>query len=251
MSIKVLQKVWDKLGKEDPLWAVLSISQKKGNKWNIKEFFETGEREINNLMDYLNRLNIKLDKNKALDFGCGVGRLTRAMTPYFSEIVGVDIAPSMIKIAKELNDNKDKCVYILNETENLEIFKDDTFDFIYTNITLGHMKKKYARKYIEEFFRILRPNGTVIFQLPGHYRMINNKNKVMFRGIVLNIIPKLIIDFFFRWRKYKKETLMDEYFHSKTSIIKLIKKNSGKIIDIVESKGESIIDLSFYCIKSD
>ena len=72
MDIEKLQKVWDKLGEKDPLWAALSIPQKKGNKWNIEEFFETGRKKINNIMDYLDELNIKPNSNKVLDFGCRV-----------------------------------------------------------------------------------------------------------------------------------------------------------------------------------
>ena len=42
-----LQASWNKLGKENAMWAVLSDKKK----WNEKEFFETGRKEIKHVLD--------------------------------------------------------------------------------------------------------------------------------------------------------------------------------------------------------
>ena len=34
-----LRRVWERLGGDDPLWAVLSDSRKRGGRWDIDEFF--------------------------------------------------------------------------------------------------------------------------------------------------------------------------------------------------------------------
>ena len=44
-----LQKNWDHLGQEDPLWAILSDPEKKVGKWDITEFFDTGEKNRRNI----------------------------------------------------------------------------------------------------------------------------------------------------------------------------------------------------------
>src|SRR3989338_957648 len=90
---------WDILGKEDPLFAVLTFKDKRGGKWNKQEFFETGKKEVKGTLEYVRKLNVALTFGKALDFGCGVGRLTQALAQYFEEVHGVDIAPSMIETA--------------------------------------------------------------------------------------------------------------------------------------------------------
>lgn len=46
MELKELQRNWDILGKEDPLWAIISFEDKKGNKWDLAEFFASGERRL-------------------------------------------------------------------------------------------------------------------------------------------------------------------------------------------------------------
>ena len=45
MELKELQKHWNKFGKEDPLWAIITLDEKRVNKWNPEEFFETGKQD--------------------------------------------------------------------------------------------------------------------------------------------------------------------------------------------------------------
>ena len=108
-NFKKLQSHWNDLGNEDPLWAVLSCPEKRGAKWVIEDFFSTGKLEIKLLMDEIGDLSLpSMGRQSALDFGCGVGRLTSALSDYFDEVKGVDISPSMLKLAKPsilLSDN--------------------------------------------------------------------------------------------------------------------------------------------------
>jgi 2-polyprenyl-3-methyl-5-hydroxy-6-metoxy-1,4-benzoquinol methylase len=122
MDIKNVQKHWNEFGKTDPLWAILTSPEKKGNKWEVDEFFKTGLEEIEAILSSLEQYNINIPKAKALDFGCGVGRLTQALAHFFDEVYGVDIAPSMIELAQKYNKYGNNCKYILNETDNLKMF---------------------------------------------------------------------------------------------------------------------------------
>lgn len=161
------QSDWEEFAQLDPMWAIITDKNKKYNKWNNKEFFETGKREIKNFLINVKKLNIKIKFGTALDFGCGIGRLTRALSKYFKKIYGVDISPSMIELANKYNKYPDKCDYILNDKDDLSIFKDNSFDFIYTNIVLQHIPdKKIIKNYLIEFLRILKPEGLLYFHLP-------------------------------------------------------------------------------------
>lgn len=167
MELKELQKHWNQFGKQDPLWAIVTWDDKKGNKWNPEEFFETGKQEIAGVMEYVQRLGLLQELGRALDFGCGVGRLTQALVSYFDEVVGIDIAPSMVKLAKQYNRFGARCTYRVNDQDNLRLFPDQEFHFIYSNIVLQRMKPEYAKSYIKEFLRVLRSEGVLIFQLPS------------------------------------------------------------------------------------
>ncbi|MED4350953.1 class I SAM-dependent methyltransferase [Schinkia azotoformans] len=168
MNLSNIEKNWNALGEADPLWAILTEEQKKGGKWNLKDFLLTGEVEVNKIMNKLNLINhSELKFEKALDFGCGVGRITQSLCKYFKECVGVDIAKSMIIKANEINRYPGKCSYILNKEDNLQLFPNDEFDLVFTTIVLQHMHPDFGKRYIKEFLRVLKPGGILVFQLPS------------------------------------------------------------------------------------
>lgn len=168
MSIDDLKNDWNDLAELDPYWAILSIPEKQFGKWNVEEFFSTGNQEIEQVLIKSKKLGYPLQYEKALDFGCGVGRLTRALAKKIDQCYGVDVSEKMIEKAKELNRNISNCKFFVNEHDDLRIFQDRDFDLIYTNIVLQHMpSKSMIKSYISEFVRILRFDGLLVFQVPS------------------------------------------------------------------------------------
>jgi SAM-dependent methyltransferase len=167
LSLRSLQKSWDRLGATDPFWAILTDPAKKNNGWNETEFFQTGVGEVNHILEWVERVHPLPAKNLALDFGCGVGRLSQPLADHFQDVRGVDISPSMIDLARGFNRHGDRCRYFLHSDHNLALFGDATFDFIYSSITLQHIRPRFTRLYLAEFARVLRPGGVLVFQLPS------------------------------------------------------------------------------------
>lgn len=233
-----LQTTWENLGKKDALWAILTYPRKKNCKWELNEFFNDGKKEIDDLMNYISSLNITTSHQKALDFGCGVGRLSQALTQYFDEVCGVDIAPSMIDLANKYNRHENRCKYYLNNSNYLSIFPDKSFDFIYSNITLQHIKPAYCKNYIIEFLRILAPNGLLVFQLPSE-----RIQKILIPNPLLDIYRQL------RYGTFR----MEMYGMKQSEVIKFIEEdNRVEILDIKQDNSASAGDkwLSFqYCIR--
>jgi SAM-dependent methyltransferase len=167
MNLQELQWNWNQFGKVDPLYAILTNPEKKENRWNEDEFFETGKNEVKAAIDSLEFLNPPLTFGRALDFGCGVGRLTQALCRHFEKCDGVDIALSMVELARQFNKFGDRCQYHVNTMDNLQLFDADIFDFIYSMIVLQHIEPRYTVQYIEEFIRVLKPGGIAVFQIPS------------------------------------------------------------------------------------
>ena len=167
MTLKDVQKTYEKYGKEDPLYAVLSRKDAKDNNWDVDEFFAAGRAEITEAMSHLSKLGVTVNKGRAMDFGCGVGRLTQALCEEFEGAVGIDISYSMVESAEKHNKFGDRCQYLVNTTDDLAQLDDASFDFVYSNISLQHSPPEASSKYIVEFFRILRPAGVALFQVPS------------------------------------------------------------------------------------
>jgi len=167
MELEELQKHWKAFGEQDPLWAILSHTGKRYGGWDPAEFFRIGEAQVRGLLEDIDAIGISIARGKALDFGCGVGRLTQALADHFAECRGVDISPSMIEHARSYNRHGERCQYLVNDRNDLSLFDDNTFDLVYSIIVLQHMQPRYALNYIDEFLRILTPGGLAVFQVPG------------------------------------------------------------------------------------
>ena len=162
-----LQETWDSLGAEDPLWAVLSAPGTRGNRWDPEKFFATGHAEITRLFDDLAARGVPMQLGRALDFGCGVGRLTQALAERFDRVDGVDIAPSMVAAARRFNRHGDRCAYHVNDRDDLSLFSDGVFDLIYSRITLQHIPPEFTKRYVVEFARVLSPGGVAVVHIPA------------------------------------------------------------------------------------
>ena len=161
-KIAIHERQWEEMAHLDPLFAILTEKAKQFGKWDTDEFFASGRKEIDELMEA--RGFPKGDNGRALDFGCGVGRLSKALRSYFGHVTGVDISEGMIELASQY---APACRFILNREEDLSLFEDNTFDFIYSNIVLQHQPTQaLARRYIGEFIRIIKPRGIIVFQMP-------------------------------------------------------------------------------------
>jgi 2-polyprenyl-3-methyl-5-hydroxy-6-metoxy-1,4-benzoquinol methylase len=189
MSLEEINKNWTALGEEDPLWVVLTDPAKKGNRWKEDEFFETGKREVENIFEKLRESGISVHHGKALDFGCGVGRLTQALAARFESVDGVDISDSMIRSAKKFNRFPNKANYHVNVREDLGSFPTGEYDFICSMIAIQHIPQNYQRHYIEDFMRVLKPGGVAYFQT------------IHFKGW-RSIVPDFVVEFY---RKLKNK----------------------------------------------
>ncbi|MBP6183876.1 MAG: class I SAM-dependent methyltransferase [Saprospiraceae bacterium] len=252
MKFKDLQKNWNQFGKEDPMWAIITRPGMEGGKWDKESFFETGRKEINRTIRYLQLKSIQIPKGRALDFGCGIGRLTQALAPHFNQVYGVDIAPTMIEMAVSHNQYADKCQYFLNEVDDLALFEDQSFAFIYSNITLQHMEPRYAKKYIAEFLRLLAPGGKLLFQLPGEQVVPEKSSLAMRVRIVLrHVFGNLPDQVYTRIKQltntFRQEPHMEMYGIPKEEVCKLLTRPGIQIVDITNNNnaGKSWISYQY------
>jgi ubiquinone/menaquinone biosynthesis C-methylase UbiE len=97
---------------------------------------------------------------KAMDFGCGTGRSTRFLWKLGFDTVGVDIAESMLKKARELDPEGD---YRLVEDSDLRQFRANAYDLVLSAFTFDNIpttEKKVDN--FREIGRLLKSEGRIV-----------------------------------------------------------------------------------------
>jgi SAM-dependent methyltransferase len=239
-----LQSNWDEFGQIDPLWAIFTNQSKKGNKWELDEFFSSGQAQIDSVMEYLEERHVFVSKRRALDFGCGVGRLTQALARYFGLVDGVDIAPSMIKLATKFNRYGGRCKYFVNYAADLSIFDDEIFDFIYSSVVLQHIKPEYSKNYIKEFLRLLRPKGVLVFELVNEASTLRGK---LFMTIYPLIKPAVQLRHRF-YRVVRKNPRMQIHIIKKRQVEAILQDDSATLIDVTRLNDEKYYQAVRYLV---
>lgn len=170
-AFDVARNTWETLGEVDPLWGV-DTNRDFAQKGQEAVFFEQGEAEVQSVMELVRSLNPELHYGRALDFGCGVGRLTTALATRFDHVTGVDVSKPMIVLADRYRDlledsHAARFEFVCNSNPNLALFNDQSFDFVLSLITLQHLRPALIRPYIRELCRVTADPGVLVFQLPA------------------------------------------------------------------------------------
>ena len=140
---------------------------KFGNKLRLK-------RELHSLLSLA-----KIKKlNKVLSIGCGDGEFERLLSPYANQIVGVDISPEAITLAKK----KQEEASIHNIEYKCESFYDlkwdQKFDVIVCLAFLHHVNEQDMPKFLKVAYDHVAPGGFFYSQDPnikGVLRFIGRK----------------------------------------------------------------------------
>lgn len=246
MNLRGLRRHWDAFGRSDPFWAVLSEPGKKGNRWAAEEFFKTGADEIEGVLAYLRARGFPLRRGRALDFGCGVGRLSQALALHFDEVVGVDIAPSMLELARGYNRHGERCRYVLNESDRLPMLSGQSFDLVYTNIVLQHIAPRYVKRYLAEFVRVLAPGGLLVFQLPS--RVIDAGATRGLKGALKQVLPQTLLEAYRRLKRSFEFPRMEGHGLRPDEVRSVLEAAGARLLDIVPDRSPGPAWESFrYC----
>lgn len=158
---------WEDLAAVDPMWAVLSDPTRRGGGWDDARdaFYASGEAELDAVLDGLRADGVVLTPGRALDFGCGVGRLTHAMAGHFAEVTGVDHSERMVALATAAADERGLSVTHLAGSS--PAVATGAFDLVWSCLVIQHQPSTdAARRLITELADRVAPGGVLYLQLP-------------------------------------------------------------------------------------
>jgi SAM-dependent methyltransferase len=203
---------WEDWGRVDPFWAVLSEADARHGGWDVDRFFATGVDMVATMLTHVGGYGRPERHEVALDFGCGLGRLTRALAPHFTRTYGLDVASTMIEEARRLDSGPDRsgAVFVLHDRDDLSGYETGSIDFLSCLLVLQHLPSREAiETYLREFVRVLAPGGASVVQLPVHVPKAESGSRLRrwlqlrTRGArllrALGVSPKLLYERF-GWR---------------------------------------------------
>ena len=219
---------WEEMAAIDPLWAIISAPEKRFGNWEINEFLRTGQEEISRLMQSAAELALPRQRRRAIDFGCGVGRLTRALRDYFPECCGVDISAGMLQKARELTP---ECEF--REANDLRSFPAQYADLIYSSLVLQHQPDvTHVRALIEDMVRVLAPGGLLVFQLPTHLPL---RNRIQLRRRAYRLVRAMGLSHTFAYERLKLSPIRMLALPRQT-VEDTVQKANGKVISVTVAK---------------
>jgi len=105
---------------------------------------------------------------RALEIGCGLGRLMRPLAVHVGEIHGLDVSDEMVRGARERLRDIPNAHVRLGSGGDLAGFADQSFDLVYSYAVFQHIPSlAVIFRYLSEACRVLAPGGVFWFQANG------------------------------------------------------------------------------------
>lgn len=123
------------------------------------------ERATDEIAGWLRSQGVLGPERELLDLGCGIGRLELTVAGDIKRIVGLDIAPEMIRIAKERCAKLGNVQFLVTSGLDLREHPDAGFDGVLAVDTFPYLVQaggSLAPRHIKESARVLRPGGDLV-----------------------------------------------------------------------------------------
>lgn len=188
---------WEQLGAVEPYFAVLteprylkaSLSEE-----DLRAFHESGERDVRGFLESAGGLLGPVTITNALEFGCGVGRLTLPLARVATHVVGVDASPSLLAMARERAAATGASNVEFLDVGQLDTLAGRRFDFLLSYIVFQHIPTADGERYLARLlaladaeatavlhFTLSRPGGRVLRAL----RSLRAKSRLLHRIVSL------------------------------------------------------------------
>jgi SAM-dependent methyltransferase len=235
-ELNEVQANYNQIGLEDAFSGTVGNPNK-----DLDLYFEHGHQQIAGILSTGQKLGINPTNGKALDFGCGIGRVTRTLAKQFDEVHGLDISPSMIALANDYNANPVKCHFHLHCDYQLELFADDFFDLIVGINIFRYISPALSEAYVREFIRLVKPGGLVYFE---------TSEAVFWR----RVFPEFLFRIYRKFKHWQNSgpRRQDRFHFSEERMRAIISEAGGQVLRVEAAPSPTLWrHLSFFVTKGD
>jgi SAM-dependent methyltransferase len=157
---------WNRRAREDAHYYVAF----GGRNQDEAGFLETAKDVVRVMEMELRRLPRAANRRtwRALEIGCGPGRLIKLLAHHFGEIHGVDVSDEMIGLARERLRGIPQAHVHATSGAGLPQFADESFDFVYSYAVFQHIpSREVVLEYMRDVARVLKVGGVFRGQFNG------------------------------------------------------------------------------------
>jgi 2-polyprenyl-3-methyl-5-hydroxy-6-metoxy-1,4-benzoquinol methylase len=224
-------KDWEKFGNSEPYWSVLTSNEKfltsNLTEENKQLFFKTGDLHIESVIKIIKKyIDPKYSIKRALDFGCGVGRLVIPLSKIANNVTGIDVSESMLKETKNNCESRSiNNVEIITSDDDLTLLN-KKFNFIHSLFVFQHIPVKRGEKIFKNLLKHLEPSGIGVF----HFTYAKDYKVKKIIPFIKNYIPLAIyfINLIKKRKIFTPDMQMNTY-NVNNLLLTLQKNNINKI----------------------
>lgn len=154
---------WERYGRANPFFGVCNEPQFRGERLDAdasREFWASGEAHVDAVAAMVEQVAGKpFAPRRALDFGCGVGRLMAPIGRRAESVVGVDISPAMLDLARARCAEVDvrDASFVLSDATLSRV--EGRFDFVHSFIVFQHVPPRLGYGLLDAILARLEPGG--------------------------------------------------------------------------------------------
>lgn len=164
-----VDRAWEMWAVQDPYFSVLTDPKFRSAALTPQareEFFALGRLHVDHVLGQCRRhVDPTFSPARVLDFGCGVGRVTIPFAAVAAEVVGMDIAPSMLEEARRNCDAQQIGNVALVLSDDELSAAPGQFDLVHSCIVLQHIEIERGRRLFAALVDKVRPGGCGAIQV--------------------------------------------------------------------------------------
>lgn len=160
---------WERWGQTDPYFGVLTDERYRSTNLTEEsriEFFRSGRLHVDHVWSTIRKhVDPDFSPARALDFGCGVGRVLIPLAERCAEVVGTDVAESMLREAQANCGRHEvrNAVFVPADDELSAV--DGDFGLVHSCIVLQHIQPERGIKIFGRMVGRIQPGGVGAIQV--------------------------------------------------------------------------------------
>jgi SAM-dependent methyltransferase len=151
----------------------------------------------------------------------------------------------MIELARK-HCASERVTFVHNTGSGLGAFRDGSFSFVYSRITLQHVAPVYTRRYLSEFVRVLAPGGVLSVQIPDKVPAGDPPDRLRFSAWPPTMLMRLgrhIRYHFPGW--FPGTPKMQMYALSRSEVLACLSACGVELLAVDESAHDDVVNLTY------